>query len=141
MNLNNHKNIDEEDKWSEESKHAKMPKVAPVQSEESNKMTRKKFKRQKKHETEFIEDEDKNMPDVSSENHIIGSEVVPQTNNTLKYHLNKTKHRLKFFNDLYQIRREQRIRGEWNPVLTNFTKLIFSCSGFKENRGEQMELK
>ena len=141
MNSNNHKSIDEEDKWSEESKHAKMQKVAPVQNEESNKILRKKNKRQKKHETESIEEEDKDMPDVSNENHIIESEVVPQTNNTLKYYLNKSKHRLKFFNDLYQIRREQRIRGEWNPVLTNFTKLIFSCPGFKENRGEQIELK
>ena len=104
-------------------------------------MPRKKNKRQKKHETESIEEEDKNMPDVSSENNIKESEVVPQTNKTLKYHLNRPKHRLKFFNDLYQIRREQRIRGEWNPVLTNFTKLIFSCPGLKENREDQIELK
>ena len=44
----------------------------------------------------------------------------------------RNKQRWKFYNQLYQQRREQKIKGEWNPVLSDFSKLIFSYSGIKD---------
>lgn len=60
---------------------------------------------------------------------------------TLKYNLSKTKQRLKFFNQIYQKRREQRLNGQWNPVLTDYSKLIFSCPGNTEGKLNQLELR
>lgn len=122
---------DEDEESSEEYKSISIKNVtAHEDSIKEPKIKSNTNKRFKKLEIETFEEEKKEEKDDDSDG--VNFHEIPEFPPPKPLDLSNKQDRIKFYENIYTKRREQKRLGRCKPVLTNYSKLIFSYPNFKE---------